>query len=170
MQSEGGGGLPNRTLVHMPCLSILGGVGVGVGWRSLSRVDGEGETGMSEYSVTDRAGCKSLFDQSEQHQQKKTSEVTEVFCHCWFPNGASAHRSGSLAPPRLVRPLSQSRREPSLLPTKQKKVTFRFQPSSRRCQLCVFRAFGGGTLQCMFTKKTEPCMKSVHMHVHESLV
>lgn len=87
----GGGGLPNRTVVHMPCLSILGGVGVGVGWRSLSRVDGEGETGMSEYSVTDRAGCKSLFDQSVQHQQKKPSEVTEVFCHCWFPNGASAH-------------------------------------------------------------------------------
>lgn len=158
----------------MPCLSILGGVGVGVGWRSLSRVDGEGETAMSEYSLTDRAGCKSLFDQSVQHQQKKPSEVTEVFCHCWFPNGASAHRSGSLAPPRLVCcaqtsfAVSQGAVTPSK--KKKKKVTFRFQPSSRRCQLCVFRAFGGGTLQCMFTKNTDPCMKSVHMHVHESLV
>lgn len=140
MQSEGGGGLPNRTLVHMPCLSILGGVGVGVGWRSLSRVDGEGETGMSEYSVTDRAGCKSLFDQSEQHQQKKTSEVTEVFCHCWFPNGASAHRSGSIAPPRLVRPLSQSRREPSLLPTKQKKSHLQVSAEFKALPIVCFQS------------------------------
>lgn len=67
MQS-GGVGLPNRTVVHMPCLSVLGEL------RSFSRVDGEAESRKSESSTTDSLF---KFDQSMQQHKKKNSAVID---------------------------------------------------------------------------------------------
>lgn len=132
---------------------------------------------VERVNIVLRTVYSSLFDQSmQQHKKKKSAVIDQESLRVRVCITVTA---GILMVQVHIEVADSRHPEPSLLPTTEKShlqvlseftgIDYTLTDLCSSCQLCVFRAFGGGTLQCMFIKK-EPCMRSMHMHTHESLV